>query len=147
MDYCERFSEVCDVLAAISPQAANGAVGAHASGYVSLADYHRAFVLLHIGEPGGASTIDVAVTEAQDALGTGAQALAGKAPNQIVAADAGGYVGIEIRTDELDATNDYDHIQVTVTVGTNTYTYSLYVFGLVPRYPPVGVTDFHQLVP
>jgi len=147
MNYCERFTEVCDVLAAISPQTANGVVGAHATGYVSLAEYHRAFALLHLGEPGQGATIDVAVTQATDTLGTGAKAVAGKAPNQAVAADAGGYIGIELRTDELDASNDFNCVQVTVTVGAAAYTYSLYVFGLVPRYEPVGITDFHQLVP
>jgi len=149
--YTEQFTEVHDVLAAIAPTTANGAVGAHASGYVDMADYHRAFCWLHVGTPGGASTIDVAITQATSSAGAGAKALTtpaggSKSPTQIVAADAGVYVGIEIRSAELDATNGFHFIQATVTVGTSTYTYSLVIFGTVSRYEAVGVTDFAQVV-
>jgi len=142
----ERFTEVVDVLAAIAPITANGAVGAHSTAYVSLADYHRAFVLLHVGTPGGASTIDVAITQATDTSGTGAKAITGKAITTITAADTEEYVGMELNTDELDVSAGFCTICATVTVGIATYTYSLYVFGLVSRYEPVGVTDFAEVV-
>lgn len=145
--YTEKFTEVHDMLAALAPITANGTVGAHASGYASLADYHRAFILLHVGTPAGASTIDVAVTQATDTAGTGAKALTtDKAITQIVAGDAGVYVGIEIRSEELDVTNGFYSIQATVTVGTAVYTYSLVIFGISSRYEAVGVADWQEIV-
>ena len=152
--YTEQFTEVHDILAELAPTTAHGLVGAHVTGYADMADYHRAFVWLHIGEPGQGATITVTIQEAQDALGTGAQALmniaavpGSKSPAVIVAADSGEYVGIEIRSPELDVSNGYHFIQVTVTVGVAAYTYSCVLFGIVSRYEPVGVTDFLQVVP
>lgn len=144
MDSTERFSEVVDVMAAIAPITANGTVAAHNSGYVDLADYHRTFTWLHVGTPAGASTIDVALWEATSAAGAGAALIAGKAITQVVAADAGVYVGIELRPEELSS--GFSFVQAVVTVGTAAYTYSLVVFGLTSRYEPVGVTDFAEIV-
>ena len=149
--YTEQFTEVHDVLATIPPLAANAGVGVHNSGYVSMADYHRAFVWLDLGEAGQGGTIDVVLTQATSAAGAGAKALttpaAGtKNPAQLVAADAGGHVGIEIRSEELDITNGFVFVQAAVTVGTATYYYDLVIFGIVSRYEAVGVADFVQVV-
>ena len=150
--YTEQFSEVHDILATLKPTAANAAVGGHNSGYVSLADYHRAFVWLAVGEPAVGATIDVAITQATSAAGAGAVPLltiaaATKNPAQIVAADIGSHVGIEVRSEELDVTNGYVFINVAVAVGTDTFYYDLVIFGIVSRYEPVGVTDFLYLMP
>ncbi len=150
--YTEQFTEVHDVLATLPPTAANAAVGVHNSGYVSMADYHRAFAWLGIGEPAQGATIDLAVTQATSVAGAGAKALttpaaATKNPAQIVAADAGGHVGIEVRSEELDISNLFIFFQVAVTVGTGVFYYDLVIFGIVSRYEPVGVTDFLYLMP
>lgn len=146
--YTEQFTEVHDVLGALAPTTANGTVGIHRIGYVSMADYHRAFVWLHVGTPAaGISTIDVVIGQATDAAGTGAKVITGKGTvAQLVAADAGVYVGVEIRSEELDVTNGYCFIDVLVIVGSAAYTYECAVFGIVSRYEPVGVTDFQQIV-
>jgi len=152
MSATEQFTEITDVLATIPPLAANAGVGVHNSGYVSLADYHRAFVWLDLGEAGQDATIDVVLTQATDAAGTGAKALttpAGvtKNPAQIVAGDAGDHVGIEIRSEELDITNGFVFVQAAVTIAAATYYYDLVIFGLVSRYEPVGAADFLYLMP
>ena len=150
--YTEQFTEVHDILATLKPTAVNAAVGVHNSGYVSLADYHRAFVWLAIGEPAQGATIDLAITQATDAVGTGAAPLttpaaATKNPAQIVAADAGEHIGIEVRSEELDITNLYIFINVEVEVAGAAFYYDLVIFGIVGRYEPVGVTDFLYLMP
>jgi hypothetical protein len=150
--YTEQFTEVHDILATLKPTAASAAVGVHNSGYVSLADYHRAFAWLAVGEPGAGATIDVAITQATSVVGAGAVPLltvgaATKDPAQIVAADIGGHVGIEVRSEELDVTNLYVFINVSVTVTNNPFYYDLVIFGIVSRYEPVGVTDFLYLMP
>lgn len=152
MSYQEQFTETHDILATLPPSAVNAAVGTHNSGYVDLADYHRAFVWLDLGEAAQGATIDVAITEATSVVGAGAQALttiagATKNPAQIVVADAGGHVGIEVRSPELDVSNGYHFINVAVTVANGTYYYDLVIFGIVSRYEPVGVTDFLYLMP
>lgn len=151
MEATEQFTEVVDVLAELAPTTANGTQAAHVSGYVDIADYHRCFVWLHIGQPAQGATIDVTLQQAQDTAGTGAKALTNpaggsKSPTQIVAADIGNYVGIEIRSPEFDVSNGFHCLQVTVTVGTDTFTYSMVIFGVVSRYEPVGVTDFQEVV-
>jgi len=153
MEVTERFTEVVDILAALAPTTANGTQAAHTSGYVDMADYHRAFVWLHVGTPGGASTIAVTLQQAKTAAGGSTKELTDitgvtgtKAPTTLTTADAGTYVGIEINSAELDATNGFHFIQATVTVGVSTYTYSLVIFGLVSRYEPVGVTDYQEVV-
>ena len=149
--YTEQFTEVHDVLATIPPLAVNAGVGVHNSGYVSMADYHRAFVWLDLGEALAGATLDVALTQATSVAGAGAIALTNiaggtKSPVQLVVADAGGHVGIEIRSEELDVTNRYVFIQAAVTIAGDTYYYDLVIFGIVSRYEAVGVTDFVQVV-
>jgi len=150
--YTEQFTEVHDILATLKPTAVNSAVGVHNSGYVNMADYHRAFVWLALGDADAGATIDVAITEATSAAGAGAAALltiagATKNPAQIVVADAGGHVGIEVRSPELDVSNGYGFINVAVTVTGDQFVYDLIIFGIVSRYEPVGATDFLYLLP
>lgn len=147
MSYTERYTEVHDYLGGLPPLAATGAVGAHPTGWMNMADYHRLFVWLDIGEPGQGATIDVAVWQATDAAGAGAVVIAAKAPAQIVAADTGDHVGIELRTEELNVTGGFSFVQVVVTVTNDVYTYSLVCWGIVSRYEAVGVADFLQVVP
>jgi hypothetical protein len=144
--YTERFSEGYELLANLSPQAANGTVGEHNTGWVNVENYHRLVVILTAGEPGGASTIDVDFEEATDNAGTGAQNVAGKAITQLVAADAGDTVYVEVRTAELDVNNDYVWVNAEVTVAVNTYTYDLKLYGRVTRYAPVSVTNIAEIV-
>jgi len=146
MTYTARFSENFELLANITPETANGTVGEHNTGYVSLENYHRVIIVLTAGTPGGASTIDVDVEEATDAAGTGAQNIAGKAITTLVAADAGETVYIEVRTEELDVDNAYSFINAEVTVGVNTFTYDLKIFGFVPRFAPAAVTNIAEIV-
>jgi len=146
MTYTARFSENFELLANITPEAANGTVGEHNSGYVSMENFHRALIVLTAGEAGGASTIDVDVEEATTAAAGGAQNLAGKSITQLVAADAGETVYIEVRTEELDVDNGYSFINAEVAVGANTFTYDLKIFGFMPRFAPVSVTNIAEIV-
>lgn len=147
MNAMQQFTEMNEYLGDLAPITVNGAVGAHTTGYFSVGDAHRIVGLMQIGTAGAAgSTIDVTVQEATDADGTGAQNLDGKAPAQIVAADEGGLVAIEIRAEELDITNGYGYLQFTVTVGTNTFTYSLLALGFPLRYAPADISLWTEIV-
>ena len=145
MSYTQRFYEDWELLAVLSPQTANGTVGEHNTGYVYVGEYHRVAALVLPGEPAGASTIDIDVEEATDAAGTGAQNVTGVNPNQIVAADAGQAGCIEFQTEEMDAANDYDFINLEVIVGTAAYTYAIFLFGYRGRYKPVGTGLWREI--
>jgi hypothetical protein len=146
MSYTEAFDEVHELVASLSSQAANGTVGEHNTGWFYAGNFHRFQVVLTAGEPGGASTIDVDVEEATDNAGTGIQTIAGKTITQLAAADAGETVQIRLRTEEMDVPNDYDWLQIEVTVAVNTYTYDLKVWGIIPRFAPVSVTNIAEIV-
>jgi len=150
--YTEQFTEVHDILATLKPTAVNAAVGVHNSGYVSMADYHRAFVWLALGEAAQGATLDLTLTQATSAAGAGAMALttpaaATKNPPQMTILDVGEHVGVEIRSEELDISNLYIFIQAAVTIANDTFYYDLVIFGIVSRYEPVGVTDFLAIMP
>lgn len=147
MTVSENFSEIHEVLATLAPTTANGTVAAHETGYFDMAEFHRVFVFIQVGEPGAAgSTIDITINEATDLDGTGEQAIAALAPAQIDNGDTGGYVGIEIRQEDLTQYDNYHCINIVATVGTNTYTYSLEAWGYVARYDPADVTGYTELV-
>lgn len=141
-----RFSERVDILGSIAPTAANAAVGNHITAYADMRDYHRAFVLIHLGEPAQGATLNVRVLQATDTDGTGSKIIEGKTPEQMVAGDSGGYVGIEVQSEELDVDNEFHTLAVRSTVGTDTYYHSIYVFGLDGRYEPMDVSDYVELV-
>lgn len=145
MSYTQRFYEDWELLAVISPQAANGAVGEHNTGWVDVSEFHRIAALVLPGEPGGASTIDIDVEEATSAAGAGAQDVTGVAPNQVVAADAGEPGCIEFQTEEMDAANDYRFVNIECTIAVNTYTFALFLFGYRGRYKPVGTGLWREI--
>jgi hypothetical protein len=133
-----------ELLDSIGATTANGVAGEHNTGWNDVSEFHRVLVLFDIGEPGQGATIDVDVEEAQDANGTGAQNVTGIAPAQIVAADTGGFVCIEFQTEDM--TPGYRYINVEVTVANAAYTYAVKLFGHEARYPPVPVTNWHEVV-
>lgn len=165
--YTKGFAEVCAVLGKLSATDANAAVGEHTLNYVDLADYHRVFIWLSMGDPGPGASIDVTLTELSEGflweggnvwtVGVthvmtdgdrikGARLLATKMPAQIVAGDAGDHLGIEISASELEVNYGYHAVRITVRVNVSAYRYSLVVFGSVGRYVPVGATGYLQLM-
>lgn len=147
MSYTAEFTERHELLDNLSPQAANGTVGAHNTNWVFVGDHHRVVMVLTAGEPGGASTINVLLAEATTGAGAGAQNIAAKAITPLVAADAGETVFIELRTAELDVNNEYDWVRAEVAVAVDTYTYDLKLFGFIPRYPPVATGLIAEIIP
>lgn len=137
----EKFTEGAEVLAYLSPLAANAAVGAHNTDYVCMSDCHRAFVLINIGEVAATATLNVTVYEASDEDGSDAQELDDKALTQLTVADEDGIAGIEINSTELE----YEFIQVRVTVGTDTFYFAVTLFGFDLRYQPADVSGFTEI--
>lgn len=146
--YTEQFTETHDVLDTLPPTAANAAVGVHGTQYVSLADYHRAFVWVDLGEATQGATLDVEIWQATSAAGAGAVIMAAKSPVQSVAANQGNHIGIEVRSEELNVSAGFVFLQARVDVGgQGPFYYDLVIFGIVSRYEAVGVADFQEVVP
>ncbi len=153
MSYTERFTEGHSVLAVLAPTAANAAVGFHNSAWISTAGYHRLFALLVAGTPTGAATLDMLVQQATTNGGAGAKVITpqpagtgSKAITQLAAGDVGGYCGVEIRTEELDVDGRFVYVRLRTNVLVGAFYHSAFLFGLEPRYAPVGVTAWQEIV-
>jgi len=136
--YTERFSEVVIPLARIQ-------VGAHlggiSSGWVSLADFHRAAVIVDCGNM--ASALQVTLWEATDAAGTGVSYITGKVA-ALTSDDDNDHVIIELRSEELTPGCRYVRVQTANAGAANTYGVALY--GLVPRFAPVSTDNWDEVV-
>lgn len=140
--YCEEFSEVHEKLATIYPIAHAGGVS---TPWVSMAEYHRAFVEILTGNM--VNPLDVAIWQATDIAGTGAKLVTGKAITQLNGGDDSNAVGIELRTEELDVNGGFDCIRVqTLNGGAGGNVYSVVLYGIVGRHLPVGITEWDEIV-
>lgn len=141
------------MLAAQAATAANAAIGLHYSAWASVRSYNRVFALISAGEPTGAATLDAYVQQATDSGGSGVKNItpqpAGtgtKSITQLAAGDAGAYCGIEIRTEEMDVDGLFCYVRLVTHVLVGEYYHSAFLFGLEPRYVPVGVTAWEEIV-
>jgi len=152
MSYTARLSEQTYPLsggyvAALAPGISNGA-------WVSLQNYHRAWLIVAVGTMGAGATFDCALQQAQDATGTGAKAIAGKtlgtfkAITQLTQAggDAFSVCCIELQTEELDVTNGFEHVRFQITVGGAAVDTAATLFGCIARFKPVPTTAWTEIV-
>jgi hypothetical protein len=147
-DYTERFTETAALLYNLAPISVSNGVAVYTS-YVSLANYHRAVVVIHTGVMASNSTLDAVIHQATDTSGTSTKVLtATKAITQLTQAggDSNKDVAIEVRTEELDVANGFDCIALQYTVGTAATLLSIEIYGLVPRFAPVATTAWDEIV-
>ena len=148
-DFTEKFIEVHEPLYVLHPISVTNGAAVYTS-YVSLANYHRAFILINVGVMQSGATLDAVVYQAVDTAGSGTPKVLSptKAITQLTQAgsDSNSIVGIEIRTEELDVTNGFDCIALAYTVGTAAIIMSIEIWGCVPRYAPAPVTDWNEVV-
>lgn len=146
MGYTERFTEQYQLAAveypdSLGPAATNGA-------WLAMRDFHRAFVMLLVGDISGAGTVDFLLQQATSTAGAGAKAIAGKAITQLVAADDDVACGIELQTEELDVTGGFDCIRWVLTTGVAASEVAVAVFkGEPARFQPTVVTAWTEIIP
>jgi hypothetical protein len=145
-DYTERFTEVNYPLLNEFPDSI--AVGTHLSNYVNMEEYHRGFLFFMLGDMTAGGDVDIALYQAQDNIGTGRKAITGKAATELNQAAGHGddLVGIELQTEELDVSNDFNWVQVEVYVGGAASELGWTFFGRVPRFAPTATTNWHEIV-
>lgn len=144
--YTARFTEQVAFLDRMDPDSFPAAE--YNSGYNLLQQYHRAVVILMVGDMGTGATVDMDIEQATDTSGTGAKAISGKSITQLTQAgsDSNKVVVVEIRTEELDVDGGFDCINAEVTVGTEAVELALLILGTEPRYPPVPTTTLEEVV-
>ena len=146
MAYTERVSEVNAPLATVFSDVR--IPGAHISDWVSLENYHRAFLLLSVSEMAALSTVNAGLQQASDADGTGAKVITGKTITELTQAggDTNSLVCIELQTEELDVDNDFEFVRFYVTNAVNTVNFEGILFGCSPRFKPVPTTNWAEIV-
>lgn len=132
-----KASEQVAVLGSINPssQAAGGA----STGWIPAMSFSKFLALVQAGAFGAAATVDASIQQAQDANGTNAKAIAGKAIATLVAANnANDQVEINLDAQELDVANGFSYINLTITVGAAATLTAGLLLGFVPRYAPAS---------
>lgn len=142
MGYTERFSERAALLADIDPASYSSEQN---TGYVSLALYNRAVVIIHAGVLG--QNVDVDLEQATDTSGTSAKPLdsGGKDITLTATTDNGTVSVIEIRGEELDVSNGFDCINLEMTPAGSSSIFGAQIWGFVPRYAPVSTTTLNSV--
>ncbi len=150
MSYTERFTEVHYPLVNVVP-AVKSAGAEVISAYVSLANYHRAVLVIHTGAIAATGTVIVRLIQATNTAGASPKgipttATQDKLTSTLTTADANSVIAIELRTEELDVANGYDCVAIGFDVDTDTVPMSAILYGIEPRFAPVATTNYNEVV-
>lgn len=137
-------SERLAVLAVLNP--ADLGVAAASTPWLNMAQHNRIVALILGGAITG--TLDAKLEQATDAAGTGAKDITGKALTQFAATDDNKQAAINLRQDQLDMANGFDHVRLTLTpTGGTTNLAGAVVLGGDSRYsPPANADSFVETI-
>ena len=126
-------SEQLSILATLDP--GNQAPGVANTGWVPLNTHHGLLALVQTGALATGVTVDAKLQQAQDASGTGAKDVAGKAIAQLTQASNGAnrQALINLRPEELDVNNGFAYVRLVVTVAAAAANTSAQLLGVNPR--------------
>jgi hypothetical protein len=146
MSYTSRVSERMYPLA--YEHADSQAIGTHNSACVSLQNYHRAWLVLDVGDMGVGATLDAGLQQATSTACAGVKAIAGKTITTLTQAggDGNDLVCIELQTEELDVDNAFDCVRFYVTIAGADVEYSAILYGLISRFKAVPTTNWTEIV-
>ena len=135
-------SENVAVLGTIDPDAY--AASTEVSDYVSMEKFESVMIVLLVGDIVATGTVDAVVKQATDSSGTGAKNLTtSKAITQLTQAgsDSNKQVIINVRAEDLDMANSFDHVAISVTFGTAGCDFGAVLLGCNARYAPASDND------
>ena len=133
-------SEALSILATFDP--ISQAAATVTTGWVSVANFHAFLALIQTGVMGASATLDAKVQQAQDAIGTGAKDVTGKAITQIVKASGDNKQAIiNLRAEELDTNGGFGYFRLSITVGTATSLITAEVWGGVAKNLPASAQN------
>lgn len=134
-------SDQVAVAAVIDPDATGA--GTVTSGWVSMADFEKLMAVVFAGTLGASATLDAKLEQATDSSGTGAKDITGKSITQLTKAgsDDDKQAVINVSAEELDVSNDFDHVRLSMTVGAAASDVGGVVLGLNPRFGKASDSD------
>lgn len=143
MPYNQRFDEYTKLL---SCNIYEGVTTEQNTTFVNVKNYRRLAIVIKTLDVG--TTLDADVEITTDGVTAGLFTL--KSITQLASGDDDEKVVINIRDEELSkpsgaSSDQYDYIRVETTPN-GAATYVVMVFGLEPRYAPVGTTEWDQVV-
>ena len=137
MDMNVKPSEFLALLATINPSLQ--AVGSLTTGWIPMGNVHSLLAIIATGTLGASATVDANLQQAQDATGTGAKPLTGKAITTIPAATGNNSQAlINLQAQELDVNNGYGFVELTITVGVAASETAGILLGASTRYEPAS---------
>ena len=126
-------SELITLLATIDP--ASQAVGTVLTAFVPVKNHHTFLAILAAGVIGAGGTIDAKLRQAQDATGTNAKDIVGKAIVQMVAAGGNSRQAmVNMKTGDLDTEGGFAFVALSVNVGTASSFVGASLIGTNPRF-------------
>ena len=118
--------------------------------HVNVANYHRLWFVMQVGEMQATSTIDVQLYQATQVADAGGdtKVIAGKTITQLTqaAGDGDQIVCIEVQSEEFDVDGKFDNISVRLTVGTAASELAYVLYGLAGRFKAVPTTNWEEIV-
>jgi len=144
--YTHKFTEEYEMIGQMADLADPGVYPTVA--YRSMANHQRGVVILILGGMAQGATVDLVLMQAQDAAGTGAKVIAGKAMTQLTqaAGDGGDIVAIELRTEELDVNNGFSFVGAILTIGVGAVEIAVVALMGASNYMPVPTTGWTEIV-
>lgn len=134
-------SEIAGVVGAIDPDVT--VASTVTSGWINVATFQSYMAIIMAGTLGASATLDAKLEQASDSSGTGAKDISGKAITQLTQAgtDSDKQAIINVRGEDLDLDNDFNHFRLSVTVATATSDLGAIVVGMNPRSGAVADND------
>jgi hypothetical protein len=119
--------------------ASRAAANTTSSAWLPAKDYAQFAALLALGAMTATGVLNAKLEQATDVAGTGAKDITGKAVTALTAAgtDDNKQAFINLRPEELDIANDFNHFRLTVAVTTAAVIYNAHILGMGPRYGTV----------
>lgn len=133
-------SELLAILTTLDPS--NQAAGAITTGWISVANHHGLLAVIQTGVLGTGATVDAKFQQAQDASGTGAKDITGKAISQIVKATGDNKQAlINVKPEDLDTVSGFGFVRLSVTVGVAASQTAAQVLGINARELPASTAN------
>ncbi len=144
--YTELFSEMHEP--GLFEPADSFGISTRNSDWFLMERFHRGVLQLIVGDMQAQATLDVQLRQATSAAGAGAKAVTGKAITQMTQAGGDGneYRVIELQTEQMDVTNNYNYIRVQVVIAGAAVEYAFVFNAYDPRYAPVPTTNYGEVV-
>ena len=143
--YTARLSELMYPL--VAENADSHGAGTVNSACVSVATYHRVWLVLDVGDMVQDATLDAGLQQATTTACAGVKAIAGKTITQLTQAggDGNDLVCIELQTEELDVDGGFDCVRFYVTVAGAAVEYSAILYVCEPRFAPTPTANWTEV--